>query len=189
MTAEFKLHSSGENWFHFRLNQDSAMESFTITYCHDGTVVMHGDYGSLAWQREVFPKLCPYGFPNKKTFIGYFAEKVVRAESDQKIRTWKKEDAISEIKEKIKEYQEEGDDLGVAGLKEILDELDYFEDGDYGYIQMLEAFNSKGGLIESETFTTFGRCYTEAFERKFEKLVSVSDQILDAIALKTGERS
>lgn len=186
---EFKLHSSGENWFHFRLNQDSAMESFSITYCHDGTVVMHGDYGVLAWQREFFPERLDYGFPNKDTWIGYFAEKVVQAEHDQNIRTWKKEDAIVEIKKKIEEYQEEEDNLTVAGLKEVLEELDYFEDGDYGYIQMLEVFNSKCGLLESETFTTFGRCYTEAFERKFEMLVSVSEQILDVIARTRGWRS
>ena len=29
---EYKLHSKGENWWHFRKNLDSIMESFTVEF-------------------------------------------------------------------------------------------------------------------------------------------------------------
>ncbi len=104
---DYKLHSRGENWFHFRKDLNSVMESFSITYCHDGTVVMTGDYGCLVWRREYFSDRVDYGFPSKETWIGYFAEKVVRAEDDQNIKFWKRELAAEEIKEDIETYQVE----------------------------------------------------------------------------------
>jgi len=44
--TKFELHSHahGDNWFHFRNDLGSVMESFSVTYCHDGTVCMTGDY-------------------------------------------------------------------------------------------------------------------------------------------------
>ena len=144
---EFKLHSKGENWFHFRKDPDSIMESFSITY---------------------------------------FAEKVVRAE-DQKIKTWKKDLAVKEIEEYLKNAEDEilslSDDQ-ITCLKNVLDKLSYFEDGEYGYIQMVEAFQDNSGDdsgIDSETYLEFGRCYTDAFKGKYEKLISVSEIILKEV--------
>ena len=178
---EFKLYSHGENWFHFRMYPDSTMESFTVTYCHDGTVCMTGDYGCLLWRREYFPKRPDYGFPNKDTWIGYFAEKVVRAEDEQKIRVWYKEIAIDQIKEHLAEFQKEEYNKGVVVLTKVLEELDWVEDGDYGRIQMLEAFNDHNDCLESETYYDFGMDYTEAFKAKFDKLVAISSLILDIV--------
>ena len=179
---KYKLHSHGPNWFHFRKDLDSAMESFSVTYCHDGTVCMTGDYGCLCWQRGFFPEKPDYGFPNKLSGIGYFAEKVVRAEQDQKIKTWKKDLAIREINESIEQRKsEDPDDKEIQTLQDMLDQLDCFEDGEYGLIQMLEAFGKTNTRIEPETFCDYGRCYTDAFEQRYEKLISISDQILEAI--------
>lgn len=182
MGLVFQLHSHGDNWFHFRKHLDSVMESFSVTYCHDGTVCMTGDYGCLCWQREFFPKRPDYGFPNKQSGIGYFAEKVVRAEQDQNIKTWKKDLAIREINESIEQRKsEDTKNIEILTLQNILDELDYFEDGDYGYIQMLEAFSQTNTHIEPETYHDYGRCYTDAFVQRYEKLISISDMILEKI--------
>ena len=180
---EFKLHSMGENWFHFRANLGSMVESFSITYCHDGTICMTGDYGCLCWRRNYnfLPKGADYGFPSEGTFINYFAEKVVRAEEAQNIKTWKKELARSEITEAIEEYKCEGCKEAVEKLEFVINELDYFEDGEYGYIQMLEAFNDGGYHIESEYFCEIGRTYTDLFRMQFDMIQSVSSLILEAI--------
>lgn len=183
MNDKFELHSKGENWYHFRKYPASAIESFSITYCHDGTVCMTGDYGCLCWQRQFFPKHLDYGFPNEQTYINYFAEKIVRAEEAQTIKTWKKDLAIIQIKESIEEYRFEKDVNGVKALECILDVMDYFEDEDnYGYIQMLEAFNGLDYHIESEVFCEYGRCYTDMFKRRFEMIQSVSAAILKDVA-------
>ena len=176
---EFKLHSKGDNWFHFRRKMDSAMESFSVTYCHDGTICMTGDYGCLSWQREFFPERLDYGFPNKNIHISYFAQKVVRSEQDQKIHTWKKELAIEEIKKAINGYKKEEYLKGVDVLLKVLNRLDCFEDGDYGYHQMLEAFSDINDCLDSDDFYHFGRDYTDSFKGKFEKLQSVSHIIME----------
>lgn len=188
MNEKFKLHSKGDNWYHFRMYPNSAIESFSITYCHDGTVCMTGDYGCLCWQRLFFPKHLDYGFPDEQTYISYFAEKIVRAEESQKIKTWKLDFAQKQIKETIEEYQYEKCEDGVKALKCILDQLNYNEsEGDYGYIQMLEAFNSLDYHIESEIFYEYGRCYTDQFTRQFEMIQSVSDLILEVVSVKNDK--
>ena len=180
---EFMLHSRGENWFHFRANMGSMVESFSVTYCHDGTICMTGDYGCLCWRRnyDFLPKGADYGFPSEGTYINYFAEKVVRAEAAQKIKTWKKGLARSEIIESIKEYRCEGSEKAARQLEFVLNELDYFEDGDYGYIQMLEAFDDSEYCIESEYFCEIGQTYTNLFRMQFDMVQSVSNLILDSI--------
>lgn len=139
--TNFKLHSKGENWFHFRKNLNSAMESFSITYSHDGTICMTGDYGCLSWQRDLFPKQLDYGFPRKDTDIEYFAEKVITAEQGQKIKSWKYELAKEEIKKDIETYKIEDSQEIADILEKVYDKIDFLEDDDYGYIQMLEKFN------------------------------------------------
>jgi hypothetical protein len=179
---EYKLHSHGDNWFHFRKNLDSIMESFSITYCHDGTVCMTGDYGCLSWRREWFSGRTDYGFPNKLSGIGYFVEKVVRAEEDQRIRTWKRDVAKQDILETIEDVAADWDMEQICFLRGILADIDGYESyGEYGYIQMLEAFN-KSSLIDCETFCKYGRCYTDSFIWKYDVLTSVSDMILLAVA-------
>ena len=180
---EYKLHSRGSDWFHFRANLGSMIESFSVTYHHDGTVCMTGDYGCLCWRRQYnpIPAKPDYGFPGKDDDIAYFAEKVVRAEEAQSIKTWKKELAISEITEAMKDYRCEGDKESAEKLESVLNDIDYFEDGEYGYIQMLEAFSDGDCYIESEYFCEFGRTYTNMFRMQFEMIKSVSHLILEAI--------
>ena len=184
---KFKLHSRGKNWFHFRQNLDSICESFSITYCHDSTVCMTGDYGTLCWRRQFkFAPFPPdYGFPNKKTSIDYFAEKVVRAEETQIIKTWDRGLAKIQIGALfddylIEGYQSDGDKEYKEKLQYVYNELDHLEDGNHGYIQMLESF-SDGGCIESEFYSELGRTYTKTFKMHFEMLQSVSDLIFKAI--------
>lgn len=180
---EFKLHSRGTNWFHFRANMGSMVESFSITYCHDGTICMTGDYGTLCWRRnyDFLPKGADFGFPSEETYINYFAEKVVRADESQKIKTWKKGLARSEIMDAIEEYRCEGSHEAVEKLEFVLNELDCFEDGEYGYIQMLEAFDDGDCYIESEYFCEIGRTYTDMFRMRFDMVQSVSNLILESI--------
>ena len=181
---KYELHSKGTDWFHFRANMGSMIESFSINYCHDGTVCMTGDYGCMCWRRnyDFLPKGADYGFPDEHTYINYFAEKVVRAEEEQVVKTWKRELAISEIKEAIEEYKCEECEKGVEALESVLDSLDYVEDeGNYGYIQMLEVFSELDYQIESEVFCEYGRCYTEMFKIRFKMLKSVSHLILESI--------
>ena len=178
MIEEYKLHSKGENWYHFRKNPDSITESFSITYCHDGTVCMTGDYGCLCWQRSFFPKYLECGFPNEKTNISYFAEKIVRAEVAQVIKAWKKDLAIEQIKETIEEYRYENDTEGIELLEGILEQMEYIEDRDtYGYIQMLEVFGGQNH-IDGECYYEYGRCYTDLFKMQFAMIQSVSDIII-----------
>ena len=186
---KFKLHSRGENWFHFRRDMGSLIESFSITYCHDGTVCMTGDMGCLVWQREYFPKKPDCGFPFEGTGIEYFAEKIVRASEIQIIKEWDKELAEQEIKaaieERIAESEAESDksyEADIKVLEEVLDRMAMFETGEYGYFEMLVAFGEVKHDIESEEWCEYGRRYSKYFEMRFELLKSVSDQILESVA-------
>lgn len=185
MNNKYLLHSHApdNSWFHFRKDLNSVMESFSIIYAHDGTVFMTGDYGCLSWRREWFSGRNDYGFPSEATFIGYFSEKVVRAEQDQKIRTWKKSIAIQEIQDAIVQHQEDDeDDDYVVALESILEDMELFEDyGEQGRYQLIEAFQHAECRLEPDEFYNFGECYTDMFIFKFKMLCSVSDQILEVV--------
>jgi len=178
MNPTYILYSKGENWFHFRNDPNSAMESFSITYCHDGAVCMTGDMGCLVWQREYFPKTPDYGFPYSATGIDYFAEKIVRAEEAQVIRSWNRDAAIREITDALREYQDE-ESRGV--LSRVNDRLSGFESGEYGRVQMLEEFYDTPHDIDCEEICEFGVGYSDMFKLRFELLRSVSDVILEYI--------
>jgi len=185
--SKYKLHSRGENWFHFREDMKSAMESFSVTYCHDGTVCMTGDMGCLTWQRQYVPETLDYGFPNRDTGIDYFAEKIVRSGGTQVIKAWDKELAYTEIEAAIAEYagmDEKYADrcTNIEALECVRDSLFGFESGDYGYYQMIAAFNEMTHSIEGETWSEFGWRYSNAFKMRFEMLQSVSHLILAAVA-------
>lgn len=180
---KFKLHSRGENWFHFRKKFGSLIESFSITYCHDGTVCMTGDMGCLVWRREYFPKIPDYGFPFEDIGIEYFAEKIIRAEECKVIKEWNKELAELEIKAAIEERRIEGMDFieDIAALELVLDRMAYFETGEYGYFEMIIAFGNLKHNIESEEWCEYGNRYSKVFKNRFNLLKSVSDQILEAV--------
>lgn len=181
MSAEdYTLHSRGDNWFHFRIEPRSALESFSVTYCHDGSVCMTGDMGCLVWQRIYFPEKPDYGFPYPGTGIGYFAEKIVRAEVSQSIRSWNRDVATTDIQAAL--CEEDRDEKDRELLLWVLGCLSGFESGDYGYIQMLEEFNNGSHNIECEEYCEFGRGYSDSFKLRFELLKSVSDQILASVS-------
>lgn len=179
---KYKLHSCGENWFHFRTDIKSTYDSFSVTYCHDGTVCMTGDMGCLSWIRHS-PDGSDYGFPYTKTGIDYFAEKIVRAEEMQKIRTWKKAIAEDDIKCAIKLYttfeNEPTDEI--SALTEVLEELDMLETSADGQYAMISSFMDREHCIEYEDINSYGECYTDSFQRSFEMLQSVSGLILAAV--------
>ena len=179
---EYKLHSHGDNWVHFRSDQKSSIESFSVTYCHDGTVCMHGDYGCLAWQREWFPKQFDYGFPAELTGISYFASKVVRASDSQKIEEWTQERAIKDIENVIKQCIEDGDDTdsefnAFNGMHDKLKSCEYTE---HEFGEEFFAYD-----IETESWSDVGIDYTDIFKHKFECLKQVSEQILNVLRSDT----
>ena len=180
--TNYILNSRGEDYFHFRVQPHQVVESFSVTYCHDGTVCMTGDMGCLAWRREYFPKTPDYGFPFAETSIDYFAEKVVRAEEMQKTRGWDAERARRDIIDAICEERCADDTLALMDIVEHLD--DGFEPGERGYGQMIEAFNERAWKhsIESEEYCEFGIGYTSSFLRRFEMIRSVSNLILSAVS-------
>lgn len=181
---KYELHSYGLNWFHFRSKQTSTIDSFSVTYCHDGTVVMHGDYGCLAWQRNWFPKHIEYGFPCESTGIDYFASKVVRASDSQKIKEWKQKTAVSDIEAYIKysiEYGDDDDDFN--SFNEILVNLKSCEYNESEFVS--ECFERN---IDSEAWSEFGIDYTNIFKHKFECLKAVSAQILNVVEINTPDK-
>ncbi len=184
---EFKLHSHGENWYHFRKKLDSLIESFSITYCHDGTVCMTGDMGCLVWQREYFPETPEdFGFPYCDTGIEYFAEKIVRVDECQVIKEWDRKQAEQEIRSAIEDrkFEEMNFTEDIASLENVLDRISYFENGEHGYGEMINAFMELKHDIDSEEWCEYGKGFSKTFKMKFELLKSVSDQILKLAAKK-----
>ena len=171
---EYTLHSRGENWFHFRIDPTSAAQSFSVTYCHDGTVCMTGDMGCLVWQRDYFPKKLDYGFPYERIGIGYFAEKIVRAEESQVIRAWDRDAAIADIEQALLE------DRGTQDNEVLEYAHAQMCDHGSGYREMLAAFDGMH-TIEGEEYCEFGWDYSPIFKKRFDMLRSVSRIILDAV--------
>ena len=160
----FKLHSKGENWWHFRKDLDSIMQSFTISLIHDGTVVLSGDYGVLAIRREYFPKDMKqlYGFPNIDTGICYFAEKVVKHISPPEIKDYNEDRAKKEVEEILKEtygYDEDGQE---SKLEEVMDSLNFLT---YDLLlDSLMTYDPSGDWYEYN----LGMDYTDNFKFQFD---------------------
>lgn len=176
--SDWFLHSIDGNSFYFRKIDmpDTDMEGFTLTYVKPGYTILTGDMGCLTWQRHE-PGF-DYGFPNNNTDIGYFAEKIKLAENQQ-TRTWNYETAISEIKNFM------NSEIG-AHLKQELETVLENEAWDelhhvIGQSHMLEdlyEIDSKEEWYEYD----FGETWEYHFKRKFEMVMSVSDQILKAVS-------
>ena len=177
---KYTLRSRGENWFHFRLDPKSTIQSFSVTYCHDGTVCMTGDMGCIAWQRLHFPVRMDYGFPYARTVsIEYFAQKMMRADESQPIRSWNLDVAIADIAQAMLEDRDKQDS---EALKHVHAQMYGFESDEYGYSQMLAAFDDETHEIEGEEYCEFGWGYSPTFKKRFDMLRSVSEIILDAVA-------
>jgi len=180
---DYELHSKGSNWFHFRVKHklNTVIESFSVTYCHDGTVCMTGDMGCLTWQREYFPKKPDYGFPFPGTGIGYFKEKIVRAEESQIIKSWSRERAIEDVLNAAREEDRNDEDREL--LWEIYDQLPLIDDnvGYDGQLKMIDMFMDATHTIEGEEWCEFGVDYSDIFKMRFEMLKSVSNWIVESI--------
>lgn len=171
--TEYKLfNTDGKTFFDFRSNPDSRCEGFTLSYLDDGTVVLSGDYGTLCWKRNYhhaegdFDR--DYGFPNKETNIGYFAEKVCQFGIGQKIEEWSKEKAIEEIKEYLKDDKEV--------LDKILDDAECLEEWeDQKFREIVSEHDENGEYYE------IGIQYTYHFKFVFELLKSVSEQVWEEV--------
>ena len=177
--GKYSLHSRGVDWFHFRTGTRDRAESFSVTYCHDGSVCMTGDMGCLVWQRAYFPKNPDYGFPYADTGIDYFAEKVVRAEGSQVTRSWNQDAAIADINAALVEDRDEQDR---EALFYVYDRLHGFEPGECGYFQMLEAFEDVPHEIEGEELYEFGWGYSDSFKLRFKLSQSVSQLVIDSVS-------
>ena len=175
MTPNYLLHSKGENWFHFRTIEGSQFNSFSITYIHDGTVLMSGDLGCLAWRRLWFQDEPDYGFPSDESGIGYFAEKVVRSDSEQKIHEWTTDKAMWDMREAMFPDRCKED---IAALVAMCEDMGY---GDWNYEKMVEEFPMKDNNIEMDEICEFGIDYTPIFKLRFDVLKSVSDLILESV--------
>ncbi|MEX1382616.1 hypothetical protein [Lutibacter sp.] len=176
---EYKLfNTDGKTFFDFRSKPESRCEGFTLTYCDDGTVVMSGDYGTLCWKR--YGKYPDYGFPNKETNIGYFAEKVCQWGVEQVIEKWDKDKAIEDFKERYKDELEDYE--GKDKFEEILEQMNWLEDYDeIKFYELVRDFDN-----DSECSYKY---YTEYFKFIFENLKSVSEQVLDAVNKKKFVKS
>lgn len=170
---EYTLHSKGENWYHFRAHQDSICESFTVSYLHDGTCVLSGDYGTLTWKRQCFPPKLDYGFPGKDTHIHYFAEKICEfPDNFQKITFWNKTKAIEQIKKVLEEYED------IEAKQELIAALERTNAGIQGEMEMydlLQEYYPSGDWWEGN----YGEDYTDHFKFQFAILQQVSDVIYE----------
>ncbi len=125
----YKLVEHGADFFHFRRGVESIMGAFTISFLHDGTIVLSGDYGLLAWKRNYYP---PHKdlFPFDDTNIGYFAEKVFNSFN---IKSCSMERALKEIEAFFRDeyFDEQQYKENEEKIKELLDEIegcDYDDD-------------------------------------------------------------
>jgi len=169
---KYKLfNTDGKTFFDFRTDPKSRCEAFTLSFLDDGTVVMSGDYGTLCWKRE-YGKRKDYGFPDKKTNINYFEEKVCQFGVEQKIKEWNKQKAIRDLKDVAKDNEFDEDKDYLEALESIECVEEYEDQEFYKIINALER-----DLWENE----LGMKYTEQFKFMFAILKSVSDQVLKAV--------
>ncbi len=215
--TEYKLfNTDGKTFFDFRSNPESRCEAFTLSFLDDGTVVMSGDYGTLCWKRNYHHEgdkdfNRDYGFPNKDTNIGYFAEKVCQFGIPQQIEEWDNDEAKKECEESLlKDYEiskEEADNWfskGIDAFKteeeieddevdtteqirkdkimKFLDGLD-FED-EYDMHRQLQQLEDNLGDCCDFWEVSFGKGYSHHFKFMFEILKSVSEQVLEAVREK-----
>lgn len=176
---KYRLHSKGDNWWHFRSDPKSVCEAFTVTVIEDGTVVMTGDYGVVSFKRESFGMKVndhPY-WPNDKTDIGYFSEKVGIAESRLKIREWDQELAINEIKEDF----EESFEIKVEDYAQVNEYESYDEHVDHMCDAELEPFSE-------EKFNVIKFVMYESFETEEEMYRKVSEINYDALEASYGTK-
>jgi len=175
---EYKLfNTDGKTFFDFRSNPESRCEGFTLSFLDDGTVVMSGDYGTLCWKRNYHHEgdkdfNRDYGFPDDKTNIGYFAEKVCQFGIRQKIIVWNKEEAIKEVEYHIDKDDEKAMEK-LANFKQDMELVG--EDEQY---EFLKSINEN---FEDVELLSCGEVYSDEFKFRFEILKSVSKQILEAV--------
>ena len=170
---KFLVHSKGPNWIYFRKDLDSWMRSFTVSFVHDGIVVVTGDYGTLMWSRDYFPKRLDYGFPGNGTGIGYFAEKVCQFGVEQKIREFKKDIVIEMIKEYVKDNVDDNPEYKKS-LEEFLEDVSYKED--FEEVEIMKSLQDHFPYYDLEDGV--GYTYTEHFKFMYETLISVSEDIV-----------
>jgi hypothetical protein len=184
MAEEWFLHGREDNSFYFRLKSspDTDMEGFTITYVKPGYGILTGDMGCLAWQRN--ESGFDYGFPNRETNIGYFEEKVCRAEQQQ-TRTWHMDIAVADIlsyfADEMKEEMDYRSKDRFDKAKLMIDQASWSDCpasvGQFRMYEDIEEYFPDEDLSEC----TFGEIREYHFKRKFEMIRSVSDLILDAV--------
>ena len=165
---EYILADSGPNWWHFRQKKepDAISCSFTVTAVHDGTIILTGDMGTLAVRREYFPKDKNwfFGFPDEKTSIHYFAEKVCMYPTVN-IQNWDYTRAVNEIKKYFSDMDKDAKQGLDLDALIVLDETfsQIFEDRKEMYEWLEDKFPG-GSWHELD----FGIDYKDHFKLMFE---------------------
>lgn len=162
MDKEFFLYRKfGENTWEMRSNVDSPNNGYMVTMIPDGTVVLSGDYGTLAFSRKYYPDdYLADRFPNDSTCLSYFAEKVRQHGTRQKITDWDEERAIKEITEML-----DDDELPDGETKTTFVNGLIFETPEEMYTELSDQLG-----WDSETIGGIGKDYTSSFKFHLEIL-------------------
>lgn len=179
--SKFKLfNTDGETFFDFRSSPDSRCEGFTLTFCDDGTTVVTGDYGNLCWKRGPNND---YGFPNKKTDISYFAQKVGQFGIKQVIKEFNMDHAMKIIKKEFQNEEYKEDEETKQKVKDCLEQLKFIEDYDE-----VSVYHTLQEFFEYTEWHEYGfEKYVDQFEFLFNTLKEVSNQVIHAVDKKKKE--
>jgi len=187
---EYKLfNTDGKTFFDFRSDPESRCEGFTVTFCDDGTVVMSGDYGTLCWKREHSGKRYDYGFPDIKTGIRYFDEKVCQWGVKQVTEEWDSVQAEKDIKEYLSGQYDilktKDEDLDEEDLTKKKALVSFIEDMCFdSEPEMYKALSDLDTDLEDNNDFwegKYGIKFNAQFEFMFKILQSVSEQIINAV--------
>lgn len=178
----FRCTRDGIRCFHFRRGVKSIMHAFSITFIPDGTVVLTGDYGVLAWKRESYPEHLDI-FPNGDTHIGYFAEKVDRC---FQIKEFSVERAVKELREHF-EGDYEGN-LQKRDIEDLLSEIGLLDlPAEVNRHQMLEILD-RYEYDEWYEFE-FGEDYTSTFKANFGLLKKAMEIIFEELKRQSSDEN
>ncbi len=171
---KFFVGEKGPNWVWLQSEKGSGCNSFTVSYLHDGTCVMSGDYGVLTWKRACRFQQCDIGFPSPGTDTRYFAEKVYICEDKQNIYAFDKDEAIMDIRKELKSME-----VSSSKIRAAIEEIEDFSTDDMtswidGVRKVTEILNEHFGHRDWWE-SNYGRVYSDNFKFRMACLMQVSE--------------